>query len=64
MSVRDKSNLVSYKLNERFKFKCLMLPHHGKKLKQSTGNKFTEFSPKLINNIIVTVLWLAIESKD
>ena len=65
MSVRHKSSLVSYTLNEIFKFKYLALPHHGKKISsQSTGSKFTESSPKLINNIIVTVLRLAIESKD
>ena len=46
MSVRDKSSLVSYTLNERFKFKYLALPYHGKKLSsQSTGSKFTESSP-------------------
>lgn len=42
-----------------------MLPYHGNKISsQSAGNKLTESSHKLINIIIVTVLGLAIESKD
>lgn len=42
-----------------------MLPQYGKKIScHSTGSKLTESSHKLINIIIVTVLRLAIESKD
>jgi hypothetical protein len=65
MSVTDKLSLVSYTLNEIFKFKYRMLPYYGKQISsQSTGSKFTGASSKLINIIIVTLLRLAIEFKD
>jgi hypothetical protein len=63
MSFRDKPSLVSNTIKEKFKYQSLLF--YGKAISsQSTASKLTESSYKLINIIIVTVLRLAIESKD